>query len=71
MKICDATGCGICCNCDGTPPVRNGYSHGDICRKTVQAIMDHLESGDLYRLTDGKLYLVFDDGSDWEECDLS
>lgn len=58
MKICNATGCGVCCHCDGTPPVINGYSHGDICKKTVENIMNCLEDGNLYRLNDGKLYQV-------------
>lgn len=36
MHMCDAHGSAICCNCNGTPPSINGYSHGNICRKTVQ-----------------------------------
>lgn len=58
MHICDAHGPAICCNCNGTPPSINGYSHGNICRKTVQNIMNYLEEGDLYRYKNGKLYLV-------------
>lgn len=58
MKICNADGCGVCVNCNGTPPIINGYSRGDICRKTVQNIINHLEDGDLYRFCDGKLYHV-------------
>lgn len=74
MKICNAEGCGVCCHCDGTPPVTNGYSHGDICRKTVENIMNYLEGGDLYRFLDGKLYQVdvFDtDIQSENECDIS
>ena len=58
MHICDAYGNAICCNCNGTPPSINGYSRGNICRKTVQNIMNYLEEGDLYRYKNGKLYLV-------------
>ena len=58
MKICNRHGCGVCVNCDKTPPTHNGYSYGDICRETVQNIMDCLENGDLYRFQDGKLYHV-------------
>ena len=43
MKICNATGNGICVNCNGTPPVVDGYDHGDVCRKTAQKIMDEIE----------------------------
>lgn len=56
MKICNAQGCGVCFNCNGEPPVINGYSCGDICRKTVENIMNYLEDGELYRFKDGKLY---------------
>lgn len=45
MKICDANGCGVCVNCEGTPPIKNGYSCGDICGKVVQNIIDYLEDG--------------------------
>lgn len=58
IKICNATGCGICCRCDGIPPVTNGYSCGDICKKVVQNIIDYLEDGDLYKFSNGKLYRV-------------
>lgn len=58
MKICNRNGCGVCVNCDGTPPIINGYKYGDICRKTAQNIIDCLESGDLYRFCNGKLYRV-------------
>ena len=58
MHICDAHGTAICCNCNGTPTSINGYSHGNICRKTVQNIMNYLEDGELYRFKDGKLYGV-------------
>lgn len=74
MKICNATGCGVCCHCDGTPPVINGYSRGDICRKTVENIMNYLEDGDMYKFQDGKLYQVDVDnyyGITENECDIS
>ena len=71
MKICNAEGCGVCYHCDGTPPVTNGYSHGDICRKTVEKIMNYLESGDIYRFENGKLYELDADVIDETECDLS
>lgn len=58
MKICNASGCGVCVNCNGIPPTTNGYSHGDICRKTVQNIMNYIEDGDLYKFYNGKLYHV-------------
>lgn len=58
IKICNATGCGVCYHCDGIPLVTNGYQHGDICRKVVQNVMDYLEDGDLYKFSDGKLYRV-------------
>lgn len=72
MKICNATGCGVCCHCDGNPPITNGYLHGDICRKTVENIMNHLESGGLYRFRDGKLYELDADIIDMDEieCDI-
>ena len=58
MKICNAQGCGVCLRCNGEPPFINGYSCGDICRKTVENIMNYLEDGELYRFKDGKLYSV-------------
>ena len=73
MKICNASGCGVCFHCDGTPPVINGYSCGDICRKTIEAIMNYLEDGDLYRFSKGKLYQVDVFGADVQienECDI-
>lgn len=42
MKICNRTGNGVCVNCNGTPPTFQGYSFGDICRKTAQKIMDEI-----------------------------
>lgn len=71
MKICNATGCGVCYHCDGNPPVTNGYSHGDICRKTVENIMNYLESGGLYRFCDGKLYELDADIIDMEEIECN
>ena len=43
MKICNRTGCGVCVNCNGVPPIIDGYNYGDICRKTAQSIMDEIE----------------------------
>lgn len=71
MKICNATGCGVCFHCDGTPPITNGYVHGDICRNTVENIMNFLESGDIYRFRNGKLYELDADVIDETECDIS
>ena len=74
MKICNAQGCGVCFNCNGKPPIINGYSCGDICRKTVENIMNYLEDGELYRFKDGKLYQVdvYQSGIQCEtECDIS
>lgn len=74
MKICNAQGCGVCFSCNSEPPVINGYSCGDICRKTVENIMNYLEDGELYRLKDGKLYQVDVYQSDIQcetECDIS
>lgn len=72
MKICNASGCGVCVNCNGIPPKTNLYSHGDICEHKVQNIMNHLEDGDLYRFQNGKLYHVeIDyDSTIEEECDI-
>ena len=74
MKICNKVGCGVCVGCDRIPPSTNGISHGDICRKTVANIMNHLEDGEAYRFEDGKLYqLIFykDELFDEEECDIT
>lgn len=38
MKICNATGNGICINCNHTPPTINGWSYGDICRMDAEEI---------------------------------
>ena len=73
MKICSADGCGVCVNCDGTPPIENGNSCGDICRKVIQNIIDYLEDEDLYRYINGKLYrVVIDECQFYEEieCDI-
>ena len=58
MKICNKTGCGVCTNCDGTPPSTNGISHGDICRKKVQIIIDFLSDGGYYRFDGKNLYTL-------------
>ena len=47
MKICNATGNGICVNCHRIPPKINGYSFGDICRKDVEDVLAALESGNM------------------------
>lgn len=56
MKICNASGVGVCVNCNQIPTKMNGYSCGDICKDKVQNIMNYLESGDIYSFQDGKLY---------------
>lgn len=73
MKICNKTGCAVCVDCDGVPPSTNGYSHGDICRKTVENIMNYLEDEGVYTFSRGKLYRLNVYGTtilDEEECDI-
>lgn len=67
MKICNAEGNGRCVGCNGTPPKTNGISHGDICRKVVQNIIDCIADGEYYRYIDGKLYRVDIEMSYYEE----
>lgn len=45
MKICNATGNGICVNCNHVPPKINGYSYGDICRIDAEEVLSALERG--------------------------
>ena len=47
MKICNATGNGICINCNRRPPTVNGYSYGDICRIDAEDVLSALEYGNL------------------------
>lgn len=72
MKICNATGCGICVSCNGTPPKSDRYDFGDICGKKAEKILSYLEDGDLYRFLDGKLYHVemHYDSTIEEECEI-
>ena len=58
MKICNATGNGICVNCNHVPPKVNGYSYGNICRMDVEDILAALEYGNLvcYNTDNGKFY---------------
>ena len=73
MKICNATGNGICVGCNHIPP----KDHGELCRMKAQEIIDTLTSGDIvgYNYETGKFYRkitftnsVYEiDGEDWEE----
>lgn len=58
MKMCNATGNGICVNCHRIPPKINGYSFGDICRKDVEEILAALESENMvcYNSDNGRFY---------------
>lgn len=58
MKICNATGNGVCICCNHKPPTLNGYSYGDICRKDVEDILSALEYGSIvcYNSDNGKFY---------------
>lgn len=58
MKICNATGNGICVNCNRIPPKVNGYSYGNICRIDVEDILAALEYGNIvcYNSDNGKFY---------------
>lgn len=47
MKICGATGCGVCVGCNRVPPTVNGFKYGDICRQDVEEILAALESGNI------------------------
>ena len=58
MKICNATGNGVCICCNHKPPTLNGYSYGNICRKDVEDILAALEYGNIvcYNSDNGKFY---------------
>ena len=58
MKICNATGNGICVNCNRIPPTVNGFKYGDICRKDVEDVLSALEYGNIvcYNSDNGKFY---------------
>lgn len=58
MKICNATGNGVCVNCNRTPPVVNGFKYGDICRQDVEEILAALEYGNIvcFNSDTGKFY---------------
>ena len=58
MKICNATGNGICINCNRIPPKVNGYSYGDICKIDVEDILAALKYGNIvcYNSDTGKFY---------------
>ena len=58
MKICNATGNGICINCNRVPPKVNGYSYGNICKIDVEDILAALECGNLvcYNSDNGRFY---------------
>lgn len=47
MKICTATGNGVCVNCNHIPPKINGFSYGDICRMDAEDVLSALEYGNL------------------------
>lgn len=58
MKMCNATGNGICISCNHKPPTLNGYSYGDICRMDVEDILAALEYGNIvcYNSDNGNFY---------------
>ena len=58
MKICNATGNGICINCDHKPPTINGHSYGDVCRKDAEKVLVALGNWSMvcYNSDDGKFY---------------
>lgn len=58
MKLCYASGCGVCVNCLGVPPKINGYSQGDICRKEVEKLLVALSNYSIvcYNSDDNKFY---------------
>lgn len=58
MKICSATGNGVCVNCHRIPPKINNYSYGDICRNDVEDILAALEYGNIvcYNPDTGRFY---------------
>ena len=73
MKICNATGCGVCVSCNGIPPKSDIYDFGDICGKKSEKILSYLKDGNLYRFENGKLYRVeieYDGATTQLECDI-
>lgn len=72
MKICNATGNGICVGCNRTPPKINGYSYGELCRYTVQNIIDALVRGDevFYSMATNKFYCA-DPANDYETEEIT
>lgn len=58
MKICNATGNGICINCNRIPPTVNGFKYGDICRIDAEDVLSAMEYGNLvcYNSDNGKFY---------------
>ena len=54
MKICNATGNGVCVGCNHIPPKDNG----DLCRMKAQEIINALAGGDIvaYSYETGKFY---------------
>ena len=76
LKICNATGNGVCINCNGIPPKINGVQCGELCRKMAQKIIDTLVCGDIvgYSYETNKFYkkIIFTnsvyelDSDDWE-----
>ena len=72
-KICNATGCGVCVNCNGIPPVADGLNYGDVCRKTVQSIMDEIgEYANMHELAKslGAEYIYQDDEAQVDAIEL-
>lgn len=67
MKICNATGNGICIGCNRTPPKINGESRGELCRYTAQNIIDALVAGDnvYYFAAQNKFYRA----APWDDYD--
>ena len=72
MKICNATGNGICVGCNRTPPKINGESRGELCRYTAQNIIDAIFRGDevFYSMVTNKFYCS-DPGNDYETEEIT
>lgn len=68
MKICNATGNGICVGCNRTPP----EYHGELCRHTAQNIIDAIFRGDVvfYSMVTNKFYCS-DPGNDYETEEIT
>ena len=75
-KICNATGNGVCVNCNHTPPTVNGYSYGDICRYDVEELLEALSYGNMvcYNSDTERFYqkimythpAIYMEGDEWE-----